>query len=251
MAATDALLAEALRRDPAGPLITFYDDATGDRAELSATTLNTWVAKTANLLQDELCLAPGERMAVLLPAHWQTAAVLLAGWAAGAVLTTDPAGAEVAFTDADRLPLAGAAAQVVALSLTPLGRPFTRPPAGALDYAVVVPGQGDHFTPYEPIGDDAPAFELNEHTYSGHAALSEAKAAAEWHRIPPQARILSTLPWSDFPSWRAGLLAPLAAGASLVLCAHPDPAALPARAAAERVTATMGVTLAEVAALGR
>ena len=34
--------------------MTHYDDATGERVELSATTLENWVSKTANLLQDEL-----------------------------------------------------------------------------------------------------------------------------------------------------------------------------------------------------
>jgi uncharacterized protein (TIGR03089 family) len=49
-----ALLATARDRDPARPLVTHYDDATGERVELSATTLENWVSKTANLLQDEL-----------------------------------------------------------------------------------------------------------------------------------------------------------------------------------------------------
>jgi acyl-CoA synthetase (AMP-forming)/AMP-acid ligase II len=40
-----------------------------------------------------------------------------------------------------------------------------------------------------------------------------------------------------------GLLAPLAAGATLVLCAHVDADALVRRADAERVTATLGVSL--------
>jgi uncharacterized protein YbjT (DUF2867 family) len=45
-----------------------------------------------------------------------------------------------------------------------------------------------------------------------------------------------------------GLIAPLAADGSLVYVANPDPAALPARAAAEQVTHTLGV---EVAGLTR
>lgn len=47
--------------DPAAPLVTFYDDATGERVELSARTFDNWVAKTANLLQDELNAGPGDR----------------------------------------------------------------------------------------------------------------------------------------------------------------------------------------------
>ncbi|PBC79521.1 uncharacterized protein (TIGR03089 family) [Streptomyces sp. TLI_235] len=44
--------------DPSRPLITFYDDSTGERVELSAKTFDNWVAKTANLLQDELNAGP-------------------------------------------------------------------------------------------------------------------------------------------------------------------------------------------------
>ena len=40
------LLADALRADPGRPLITFYDDATGERVELSVATFGNWVAKT-------------------------------------------------------------------------------------------------------------------------------------------------------------------------------------------------------------
>ena len=60
------LLAAAVRRNASAPLITHYDDATGERVELSATTLANWVAKTANLLQDEFDVGPGSTVAVAL-----------------------------------------------------------------------------------------------------------------------------------------------------------------------------------------
>src|SRR5829696_4614325 len=81
-----ALLADVRDRDPARPLVTFYDDSTGERVELSATTLDNWVAKTANLLQDEFDVGPGRSVAVALPVHWQTAAVLLGVWSCGAAV---------------------------------------------------------------------------------------------------------------------------------------------------------------------
>src|ERR1700747_1008600 len=73
-----------LRADPVGPRITYYDDATGERIELSTATLANWAAKTGNLLRDELGALPGTRVAVLLPAHWQTAGVLFGIWWIGA-----------------------------------------------------------------------------------------------------------------------------------------------------------------------
>ena len=67
-----AVLDPLLRDNPAGPRITYYDDAIGERVELSTATLANWAAKTANLLRDELYAGPGSQVAVLLPAHWQT-----------------------------------------------------------------------------------------------------------------------------------------------------------------------------------
>jgi NADPH-dependent curcumin reductase CurA len=75
--------------DPMGPRITYYDDATGERIELSTVTLANWAAKTGNLLRDEMGAGPSSRVAVLLPAHWQTAAVLLGIWWIGADAVLD------------------------------------------------------------------------------------------------------------------------------------------------------------------
>ena len=47
------VLAATLRADPGRPRVTAYDDGTGERIELSAKVLATWVAKAANLLQDD------------------------------------------------------------------------------------------------------------------------------------------------------------------------------------------------------
>ncbi len=73
-----------LRDDPVGPRITYYDDETGERIELSAATLANWAAKTGNLLRDEMGAGPASRVAILLPAHWQTAAALFGVWWIGA-----------------------------------------------------------------------------------------------------------------------------------------------------------------------
>ncbi len=246
MAATDALLAAALARDPAGPLITFYDDRTGERAELSAITMANWVAKTANLLQDDVGVDAGDRVAVLLPAHWQTAAVLFAAWSAGAVAAADPAGAQAAFTDAERVgaALAAGVPDVFALSLAPLGRGFGDvTPDGARDYATDVLDHGDRFTPRSPVGDDAAALDIGDGTIAGRELVEVCRRRAAELGLLERDRLLSTLDWDTPVDWVDGLLAPLAAGASLVLCPKPDPAALPGRAEAEQVTATLGVTL--------
>src|ERR1035437_6176900 len=101
------------------------DTATGERVEVSAITLANWAAKTANLLRDEMGVQPGDRVAVLLPAHWQTAAVLLGVWWCGAVVT-DPAaplagGADVALCTAERLAEAEGGPEIAVLSLGAVG----------------------------------------------------------------------------------------------------------------------------------
>ena len=62
--------------------------ALGKEYEICKQGVDAWAAKTGNLVRDELGAGPGSRVAVLLPAHWQTAAVLLGVAAAG--LAADP-----------------------------------------------------------------------------------------------------------------------------------------------------------------
>src|SRR3954470_10693332 len=143
-----AALAALLGCEPARPLVTFYDDGSGERVELSVTTYANWVAKTASLVQDELDAERGGLLLVDLPTHWLGAVWLGAAWSLGLAVTDDPAMAEAAdlvvcgpdgvstYVDsAERT-------QVVALSLRPLGARFAEPlPAGITDYGAVVLAQ--------------------------------------------------------------------------------------------------------------
>ena len=153
MTLTAALLDPYLTGSTAArPLITYYDDATGERVELSATTTANWAAKAANLLRDECDVEPGTPVAVLLPAHWQTAAVLLASWWCGAEVVGEPTGAEWVLCDAGRVDLALAAEPtggVVALSLDAFGKGIPGLPAGVVDFAQEVRLHGDDFAPWE------------------------------------------------------------------------------------------------------
>ncbi|PJT49929.1 TIGR03089 family protein, partial [Streptomyces albidoflavus] len=154
------LLRSALAADPARPLVTFYDDATGERVELSVATFANWVAKTANLLQGDLSAEPGDRLALLLPAHWQSAVWLLACHSTGVVAEVggDPAAADLVVSGPDTLDAARACSgERIALALRPLGGRFPHAPEGFADYAVEVPGQGDRFAPFAPVEPDEPA----------------------------------------------------------------------------------------------
>jgi uncharacterized protein (TIGR03089 family) len=78
-----ALLGGGAAAEVDRPLVTYDDDATGERTELSAVALGGWASRTAGLLHEGCGLGVGDRVAVLLPPHWQTAAVLLGAWSAG------------------------------------------------------------------------------------------------------------------------------------------------------------------------
>ena len=223
----------------ARPLITFYDDATGERVELSGTTTANWAAKAANLLRDECDVEPGTRVALLLPAHWQTAAVLLAAWWCGAEVVSRPGDAEWVLCDADRVDIAlasGATGGVVALSLDAFGKGLPGLPAGVVDFATEVRLQGDEFAPWAPVPDTTPA--LDGATIS--EVLADARARAGALGLSRSDRVLSTLEWNTATGLRDGLLAVLAAEASLVQVRNPDEAALERRAATERTTVRLG-----------
>ena len=234
-----ALLAGLLRADAARPLLTFYDDATGDRVELSVATFDNWVAKTANLLQGDLAVAPGDHVGVTLPVHWQAAVWVFACWAAGAAVvpgTRDDVAVAVLGPEQVRSAEESTAGEVVALSLRPLGGGFVDPPPGrVLDYAVEVPGQGDRFTPYAPVGPDT----VGGVEDGSAASLADLVAAAHMraHRrgLAAGERVLSTASPATYAGALDTLLIPLALGGSVVLVRNPDPARQARRLDEERV----------------
>lgn len=225
-----AVLDPLLRTDPAGPRITYYDDATGERIELSTATLANWAAKTGNLLRDELGVGPGSRVAVLLPAHWQTAAVLLGIWWIGAeVVIGGSADAEVAMCTTGRLAEADTAGEVVALSLDPFGKPIPDLAVGVTDYATSVRVHGDQIV---AEGRPGPALAGR----SPDDVLEAARNSARSRGISGGDRVLSTSSWNGYNELVDNLLAVFAVGASLVQVANPDTAAMERHKITEKVT---------------
>jgi uncharacterized protein (TIGR03089 family) len=210
------LLEPALRRDPTGPQLTWYDEAGGQRVELSATTLDNWVAKTANLLDEELMGSPGV-VGIRLPAHWQALVVALAAWRAGcSVVLSDAAGrdCDALVVGPDEVALAADAPAGIALALRPLnGRLLESPPPGVLDYAAEVLGHGDA---YDGAGSTEPAIPLDT--------------------VAPGDRVLLAIARDDLSALVDTAIGVYAAASSLVVCLDADPSAVERRATAERAT---------------
>ncbi len=234
-----AALAALLRADPAKPLVTFYDDATGERIELSTATYANWVAKTAGLAQDELDAERGGLLLLDLPTHWLTAVWLGAAWSLGLEVTDDPSLAD----DADLIVCGpagvptyaehAARVPVVALSLRPLGGRFTEElPSGVTDFGAVVLAQPDAFTAYDPPEGGDAAWRDGSGTATQLALLEEATASDV---VAEQGRLLTDVN----PGSRNGLvvlLAPVVRSAGLVLVRHPDASTWDTRSDQERAT---------------
>ncbi len=236
-------LGTLLRADPGRPLVTFYDETTGERVELSALTFDNWVSKIANLFADELGLEPLDGCAVRLPTHWLAPVVVLGCWAAGLVLT-GPAEAAVQVVGPDdlrRVAEVDAAGKVtLACSLRPLGGRFAEPlPAEWLDFAVEVPPQPDVLLdprPPKAVDRALSAVFTGGDPGSHEWLLAAGRATADRLGLEPGGRLATDLSTADLTGLVTSIAAPLSVGGSVVLISHADPARRRQIEAAERVT---------------
>jgi len=203
-------------------------------------------------------------VAVALPVHWQTAAVLLAVWSCGAAVADTAtedygrlADVDVVLVSQDRLPAledAGADAvdvELLGLSLHPLGMGMTGYTGPARDFALEVRAHGDRFVPYEVAGPDAPGLRIGELELSLGGLTETARQLGERLGLVAGDRVLVDEQTAIEAGPVAWLLAPLAAGASLVLCRNPIEDVLAHRAETERITATLGRRIDGIRELGR
>jgi hypothetical protein len=206
------LLVRERRRDAARPFLTWYDDATASRVELSVATTVNWANKIAGHLVDELDVEPGTPLRLPTAAHWVTAVLLLGVWVSGGAASDDPTAASLE------------------VDLDPMGLALSR----------LVGGQPDEF-PAAAVDAAAPALHLGGRSWTHHELGAAAVHDAAAHALDATSRVLSTLAYDSANGVDAGLLVPLAAGGSVVLVAEPDAERLPGRSATERVTHTAGV----------
>jgi len=202
------LLQSELRRDGTRPLLTWYDDSSGERVELSVATAANWAAKTANLLADEHGLSPGDTISLGPPSHWLSVVAALGAWTAGIAV-------DVSGDDGGALSLPGEPTS------------FMRSVLPQPDALLVAP----------PDADDV-ALVTADRSWS----LAELVTAAG--APPARCRVLTTLPLDTLDGLGAAVLAPLVAGGSSVVVTNADNERLPGRAQAERVTHSAGVDVA-------
>jgi uncharacterized protein (TIGR03089 family) len=222
-----SLTEKLLQGAPAQPLITHYDDDADTRVELSRATMRNWAAKTANWLVDELDVSPGDRVAVLLPAHWQTAAVLLGAWWCGAEVVTT---GDAAVTFIPPGATAPDAPVTAIASLDPMGRDLAgKVPAGSLDYLAEARLCGDDY-----LGGPVPGDTLCLMGFTVDEILAKSAERADDLGLTSSSRVLSTLDWPA--SLMDGFVTVLAAGATLVQVSNSEPAKLDKHEETERTT---------------
>lgn len=231
---TFSALLKQLLSDPGQPLVTFYDDATGERVELSVATYANWVAKTSSLFVEEFDLERGQRLRIDLPTHWLGPVFLGAAWTVGLTVTEDdepdavvcgPATLEAWAPLAGKLP-------VIACALKPLGVRFAEPlPGGVHDFGVEVWSQPDAFTPWDPPTADDPA--------TDDATQAELFAAAsDGVLLGAGGRLLTDANPAE-PAGRATFTEPLVRRGSAIWVANADPASWQQKYDAERATAEL------------
>lgn len=234
----EQLFSELLATAPSRPFVTYYDEATGERTELSVKSLANWVAKTHHLLATELGLGVGDTAVLALSAHWISVPALLGCLTAGLALSPADPTADVAFVAPERMSAAAGVADVFALGAARAAVGFaSEAPDGALDYVTAIRPQADTWGSVSlPAGGADPCWG----DLTREAAVAEARLRAGRFGLAAGARVLTTRDWDGPEDWLDTVLTPLAVGGSVVYvrnCA--DPAVLARRAEQERCTDTL------------
>lgn len=220
-----AMLAATARRLGHAPLLTFYDDATGEQTELSYATFDNWVSKAANLLSEEMDLARGARMSLGVSDHWTAAVLAVAAWKVGAAVVLG-AGARADVVVVSEDDAVGASGRLLVVGGGMGGRVSGNPPG--VHFGDEVLAFGDDYDDPDVTAGDVGVVEAE-------ATLTHADLIAR-ATLPEGARVLSLSPLDSAAALAEVVVAPVLAGGSVVWCPRAGDVALDARSATERVT---------------
>jgi uncharacterized protein (TIGR03089 family) len=220
------LLAQRVQERGHSPCLTYYG-ASAERTELSYATFANWVAKTANLLVEELGLERRGRVALGVTDHWIGAVVAVAAWKVGAVLVPVE---NMEATDVVVVAESAVDGQVAGhRGLVVVGAGLGGRVAGdtpGLRYGNEVAAFGDDF--------DDPAVSVEDPAMDWHGvALTQAEVLANAPDVTGDDRLLVT---GVLGPGLAIVSAPVGAGAGVVWCPGAEDTWAVARAAEERCT---------------
>ena len=235
MSTPEALFASLVAAASSQPFVTYYDEATGERSELSAKSLANWVAKTHFLLTDELGLGVGDSALIALPAHWISVPALLGVLSAGLAVSESATSASAAFVTPSTASRAEGVPDVfcIAPESAAFGLRGEVPP-GAQDYVLAVRPQPDAWA---SVHSSASADDDCWAGLSRGEVVDLARASAGELGLAAGARVLTARDWRGPEDWVDTLLAPLAVGGSVVYVRNAtDDAVLARRADQERAT---------------
>lgn len=231
------LLKELLASDPSVPRLTFYDETTGGRTDLSAVTLDNWASKIANMLHDEFDLEAGDAAWIDLPPIWPSACLVLGAQRAGVELSE--AEPHVVFTTVGKLSeweerfpdayLAAVTDDAFGRGVVECGGEI---PPGVVDFGPEVRLHPDAYLGSGPV-DGQPII-------GGRTAgelVSEARGRADDAGLEVGARIVSD-GWPhgtpDADSWVNSVLVPWSVGGAAVIVRDADAERLDAIATIEK-----------------
>lgn len=220
----EQIFSDLLAAEPSRPFVTYYDEAGGERSELSVRSLANWVAKTHFLLVDELGLGVGDAAYLALPAHWLSVPAVLGALTAGLELTSDASRAAVGFVAAATASSAAGVPDVYSIDEAP----------GVADYSTAVRPQPDKWSGVQlSAGPGDPGLDGR----TRDAVVSDARARADQLGAQAGARLLTTRSWSSMSDLVDTLLVPLVVGGSVVYVANaPDEDVVDRRMQQERAT---------------
>lgn len=231
----EQIFSELVRAEPSRPFVTHYDEATGERNELSVRSAANWVVKTHHLLTDELGLGSGDAVYAALPQSWMSVPILLACASAGVRMTDEPAEADAGFVPAADVTtgaVPGLELFQVDAAAAARGRTGTAP-SDRRDFAEAVRPHPDTWATLTLGGGPHDEFLAGR---SRAENLTDAHHRATELGFGDRARVLSVRDWTGPADWLDALFAPLVVRGSLVYLTGADAATVTRRSEQERAT---------------